>query len=85
MNHTRFIEKCRQDPILLKALFYTRTVGEHYGRDLLAGLEHLRQVYLEHQDEVEMALDLCNILLSEGPYPEKDLGPENNPLVTKGC
>ncbi len=85
MNHTRFVEKCRQDPILLKALFYSRIVGEHYGRDLLVGLEHLRQVYLDHQEEVDMALDLATIWLDEGPLPEEDLGPENNPLGSKGC
>lgn len=84
-HHTRFVEKCRRDPALLKALLFAKMVGDHYGRDLLHGLEQIRMVYIEHKEAADLALTLLPIWMDDPNPNDEELGEDNSPLGSKGC
>lgn len=83
MNPSRFIERCRSEPAILKGLAFARDVGQRNGRDLLAGLEELRRFYLDNREEVELSLDLLAVWVASEDTPE-EIDPD--PLLgVKGC
>lgn len=84
MNSNRFIEKCKREPAMLRGLLFARVVGERYGKDTLAGLELMRQIYMVYRQEAEFARDIL-LWLDEPSTSDEDLGEDNCRMGKTGC